>query len=310
MRTVTTLMIPFVFALPGRERTDREPIPAIDGDWWQVAGDPDLGEYTHEAQQPVDFAVWRAADGTWQLWSCIRGTGCGGNTRLLYRWQGKDITDSDWEPKGIAMEADPSLGETPGGLQAPHVVKHQGRYIMAYGDWNHICFATGADGKSFERRIQPNGKTGVFGEGEGSNTRDPMLLFTNGLWHCHYTAHPNRQGSVFCRTSPDLNKWSDSSVVAYGGSAGTGPSSAECPHVVEPAPGVYFLFRTQRYGEDAQTSVYRSTNPSGFGIDDDSRLVGTMPIAAPEIILHHGQYYIASLLPGLKGIRIARLRWE
>ena len=52
-------------------------VPVIDGEWWQIAGDPDLGDYTREKQQPVDFGVWQAADGTWQLWSCIRDTGCG-----------------------------------------------------------------------------------------------------------------------------------------------------------------------------------------------------------------------------------------
>lgn len=60
--------------------------PIVDGPWWQVAGDPDLGEYTSPKQQPVDFGVWQALDGTWQLWSCIRHTKCGGNTRLFYRW--------------------------------------------------------------------------------------------------------------------------------------------------------------------------------------------------------------------------------
>jgi hypothetical protein len=49
-------------------------VPQIDGDFWQVAGDPDLGKYTTPKQQPVDFGIWQAVDGTWQLWSCIRGT--------------------------------------------------------------------------------------------------------------------------------------------------------------------------------------------------------------------------------------------
>ena len=75
-------------------------IPAVDGEWWQVSGDPDLGEYTTPKQQPVDFGVWQAADGTWQLWSCIRHTNVGGNTRLFYRWQGKDLTGTDWSPMG------------------------------------------------------------------------------------------------------------------------------------------------------------------------------------------------------------------
>ena len=38
----------------GEERQMR---PEIVGDWWQVAGDPDLGMYTTSEQQPVDFGV-------------------------------------------------------------------------------------------------------------------------------------------------------------------------------------------------------------------------------------------------------------
>ena len=61
--------------------------------------------------------------------------------------------------------------------------------------------------------------------------------------------------------------------------------------------------------EDAQTSVYCSPDPLDFGVHDDRYLVGTLPIAAPEIIVHKGQHYLASLLPSLKGIRVARLVW-
>src|SRR5262249_47177461 len=74
--------------------------PRIVGDWWQIAGDPDLGELTSPKQQPVDFAVWQAADGTWQLWSCIRSTKERGHTRLFYHWEGKPLTDSNWKPMG------------------------------------------------------------------------------------------------------------------------------------------------------------------------------------------------------------------
>ncbi len=73
--------------------------------------------------------------------------------------------------------------------------------------------------------------------------------------------------------------------------------------------GCYYLFRTQRYRNDPQTSVYRSKDPLDFGVEDDKYLVCTLPVAAPEIIKHDGQYYIASLLPNLKGIRIAPLSW-
>lgn len=61
----------FSLSAPG---SDNILVPQIDGDFWQVAGDPDLGKYTSAKQQPVDFGIWQAADGTWQLWSCIRYT--------------------------------------------------------------------------------------------------------------------------------------------------------------------------------------------------------------------------------------------
>lgn len=286
-------------------------VPRIDGEWWQVAGNPDLGAYTSEKQQPVDFAIWQAADGTWQLWSCIRGTQCGGNTRLFYRWQGNRLTDRDWQPMGIAMQADPNFGETAGGLQAPHVIQINDLYHMFYGDWRNICLALSWDGKTFTRWLMPNRRSGMFSEGAKSNARDAMVLPVGYRYYCYYTAHPNKIGAVYCRTSYDLRNWSESYKVASGGSAGTNFYSAECPHVVyRPDENVYYLFRTQRYGRDNSTSVYRSTDPLNFGIDDDRFLVCRLPVAAPEIVRHDGNYYIAALNPSLDGIRIAQLTWS
>lgn len=293
---------------------DAKPVlPAIDGPWWTVAKDPDLGALGDPArQQPVDFAIWQAADGSWQIWSCIRNTRCGGKTRLFFRWEGAKLTDADWKPMGIAMQADPEKGETPGGLQAPHVMKIGDFYHLWYGDWEHICHATSKDGKTFARDVDAGGKTGLFAEAAGANTRDAMVLPIGAKLHCYYTAYPERKGSVYCRTAStdDLRKWSDSTRVAFGGSAGTGPYAAECPFVVyRPESRLYYLFRTQRYGKDAQTSVYASADPMNFGVDDDRFLVGKLPVAAPEIVQHEGQWYIAALLPSLKGIQVARLKW-
>jgi len=67
------------------------PVPQIDGPWWQVAGNPMDHKYATQKQEAVDFAVWQAADGTWQLWSCIRATTAGGKdgkTRFFYSWEG------------------------------------------------------------------------------------------------------------------------------------------------------------------------------------------------------------------------------
>lgn len=47
------------------------PVPRIQGDWWTVASEPELGSLARADQQPVDFAIWEAADGKWQIWSCV-----------------------------------------------------------------------------------------------------------------------------------------------------------------------------------------------------------------------------------------------
>jgi hypothetical protein len=68
-------------------------------------------------------------------------------------------------------------------------------------------------------------------------------------------------------------------------------------------------FRNQRYGTDSLNTQYCSQDPLDCGADHDRFRTGPLPVAAPEIVLHEGQYYIAALLPSLKGIRIAKLKW-
>ena len=315
--------------VPGPDCSAAEeiPVPKIEGDWWQVSGDPDLGKYTTEKQQPVDFAIWQAADGTWQLWSCIRATSYPGWTRLLYRWEAKQLTDRNWQPMGIAMTSDVKLGEVEGMLQAPYVMRYRDRYLMFYGTGDQIALATSPDGKTFQRRLLPDGTVGMFTDGFG--TRDPMTIRIKGTFYTYYSANPGtvfaagdstasnraslqlKPNADFVRTSTDLVHWSDAKKVAGGGEAGMGSSSAECPFVYYHAKsGYYYLFRTQHYGMNAETRVYRSKDPENFGTDDDRYLVETLAVAAPEIIESQGQLYIAALLPSLKGIQIAKLGWK
>jgi len=297
----------------GLQAADYPLTPHLAGQWWTIAGDPNLGALTGPKQQPVDFAIWQAADGTWQLWSCIRGTKEPGKTRLFHRWESAKLTDRDWTPKGIALQADPALGETPGGLQAPYVLRHEEKYWMFYGDWANICLATSTDGKTFLRHRNSAGRPQLDFAGpvdRDRNGRDPMVVRIGDKWYCYYTAHPGNKGFDYVRTSDDLIHWSDERVVAAGGQAGKGPYSAECPFVVEPQPGDFYLFRTQAYGKNAQTSVYHSRDPLDFGIDNDAaHYVTTLPVAAPEILRHEGRWYLAALLPSLKGIQITRLEW-
>ena len=307
--TICVLAIATCRLADAAQPATRPLMPRI-GPWVRIASNPDLGPLTSPKQQPVDFAIWQAANGTWELMSCIRQTRCGGKTRLFYRWEAASLTDADWTPKGVAMEADPDVGETRGGLQAPYVLRLDATYHLLYGDWQHICLATSADGKRFERRLNRANTSGLFTEGPETNTRDVMVLPIGDKLYAYYTAYPDGRGAVYCRTaSPaEPTRWSASKVVAVGGRAGAGPFSAECPFVVE-VDACYYLFRTQRYGRDQQTSVYRSPDPRDFGVDNDSRFVCTLPVAAPEIVKHDGRYYIAALTGELDGIRLAPLEW-
>lgn len=296
--------------------------PVLDSDWWSVAGNPDLQHLNGgDNQQPVDFGVWQAEDGSWQLWSCIRHTREPGKTRLLYGWEGQSPEERDWSARGIQMQADPLVGETAGGLQAPHTIREaDGRWHMFYGDWNAICRAVSDDGKRFRRVIQENQErvTAMFTEGAGTNTRDAHVIREGNTYYCYYTAgmgfideHAYEdRGAVYCRTSEDMKHWSDSEVVSQGGRAGEGWGDHECPHVVK-VDGYFYLFRTQRYGEENISTVYCSENPLDFGVGaDEGYFVTRLPVAAPELVQHQDQWYIFALKPGLDGIRVARLKWE
>lgn len=114
-------------------------VSEVDGPWWQIARNSDLGELTgiltkkeaeeqrSRRQEPVDFAIWQATDGTWQLVSCIRNTKELGYSRLFFRWEGRNLTDTEWEPKGVFYRADARFGESPGYLQAPAYDRDQRR---------------------------------------------------------------------------------------------------------------------------------------------------------------------------------------
>lgn len=289
------------------------PVPRIDGDWWRIASNPDLGALTGPEQQPVDFAIWQAADGTWQLWSCIRHTNCGGRTRLFHRWEARRLTDRDWKPMGIAMQADPALGETPGGLQAPFVWREGRTWHMVYGDWERICRATSRDGKRFERARNGRGQPDLF-TGPYENTRDPMVLRVGDLWCCYYMGHKEGaeyESAAFCRTSADLDTWSEPVLVSAGGEPsrhGWFGGSCECPFVLE-RDGVYYLFRNVFYGPGNLNVQYASKNPFAFGVGHDRASIGWLPVAAPEIVVVKDDCYIAALEPSLDGIRMARLKW-
>ncbi len=287
-------------------------IPEVIGDWWQIAGNPDLGKYQSERQQVMDFDIWQAVDGTWQLWSCIRWTACGGRTRLFYRWEGDKLTSKDWSPMGIAMMGDPNFGETEGGLQAPCVIRKGDTYYMFYGDWVNICLAASGDGKTFARHLNADRHSGLFTEKPGTSSRDPMVMAHRDRYYMYYTGVPEEKGAIYCRMSDDLIFWGDSVVVNSGGSGGNGPTSAECAFVhYLPQDNAFYFFRSHpiKGSKEYQTSIYRSKNPLNFGVDSDQYLVGNLTFEAIRIIEYGSDYYITALNPDYDGIRLARMKW-
>jgi len=108
--------------------------------------------------------------------------------------------------------------------------------------------------------------------------------------------------------SKDFVRWGAEHLVRRGGKAGRKFWSHECPHVIAHG-GLFHLLTTQRYTGRPKTSVFCSADPLDFGIDDDATLLGTLPVAAPEVLRHKGRLVIAALTPALDGIRIAPLRW-
>ena len=287
-------------------------IPQIDGDWWTIAGNPDLGHYNRDEQQPLDFAIWQAADHTWQMVACCRRTGCGGRGRLFYRWQSDSLVNENWTPMGIFMEADPNFGEHVGGLQAPNVIKYRDEYYMFYGDWVNTCVAWSSDGKTFARLLGTDRLSGLFTEGHRSSTRDPHVMAWRNKFYIYYTGVPEGKGQIYCRMSDDLLNWGDSIVVNSGGSGGSGPSDAECPFVLYlPEEYSFYLFRahTAKNGEGYVTSVYCSPDPLNFGVDSDEYKVSTLPLEVIRIIEHHRQFYIAALKPDMTGMIMAKFKW-
>ena len=107
------------------------------------SGDSDLGEFTDPKRQPPDFGARQTGDGTRLLWSCIRHTRCGGQTRLFFGWQSDALTRPDRAPKGVTMQADPGVGETPDGLQIPFVFRESGagcwRTSRDLTNWSEDC---------------------------------------------------------------------------------------------------------------------------------------------------------------------------
>ena len=230
-------------------------VPVLDGDFWMIGDNPDLGELNGnrdpskgKVQECVDHHIFFADDNKWHLWGCIRGTKAG---RILYHWRADKLTDTHWEKTGEILRSNQLFGEdmchinNEEWIQSPYVVKENGKYYMFYGghstEWDaygrakdrlpyasaqlttsavrgQMCLMTSEDGLNWKRYLNPEGQSRLFsGPGE---TRDPMVLKSGKLWYIYSAGaviHHDEGpwAQVYVRVSDDLLHWSDYSVAHY-----------------------------------------------------------------------------------------------
>ena len=288
-------------------------IPTLQGDGWRVCNLPDLGALNGEDIEKmhiVDHGFIQANNGAWQLWACMRGTKPG---RILYKWEGERLEQTDWADGGVAARADTAWGEKAGEaelLQAPHFIKTDGLYWCIYNS-SEVRAMFSEDGKNYERRRFHEGNNILTHANGVCKGRDPMVFQDDdGKWYLYTTVsyvtdgHPASE--VIVRSSDNLAYWSDYTVVSRGGVAGNGPVSAESPFVVK-YKGKYYLFRASSI--TFLTYVYCSDTPYNFGVDNDDKLIATLPLKAPEVFEYEGQWYISDLAD-FKGVKLYKIKWS
>ena len=210
---------------------------------------------------------------------------------------------------GIAARADSTFGEraTPEeSIQAPFFLREDDAYYCFYNS-NGARIMKSDDGVNYYRFLIKTDNNLLY----KASGRDVMVMKEKDTYYSYSTvstvaADGWKYGYVILRTSKDLRRWSDYTIVSTGGIAGNGPISSESPFVIK-VMGNYFLFRASSV--TGKTYVYRSDTPYNFGVNDDRKLVTILDIKAPEIIFFNDQYYISDLAD-FQGIKLARLQWS
>ncbi len=297
-------------------------VPHLEGDWWQLTTTyPDIAPYTYTKgdNKVCDFTLFQAADSTWQCIACVRGNDYPGSHRFLYRWQANHLTDTLWEEKGVfqatgtspdredgfGFTLDTSLYKAVGLLQAPHCIRHNGKYYLFYNNRNAMCKVSD-DGLHWSDLENDEGSYTFFEMG-----RDLMVFNDTGhpgKWIGYYTSGKKFPQYVAARTANSLTgTWSDEKMVYDGWSNSRSPiypnEFAESPFVIR-YDDHYYLF--------AQLHVFMSGDPLDFTANHKVAVLEscdyTKRVWAPEIVEYKGGYYLAAYRPS--GLWMTRLSWE
>lgn len=283
--------------------------PSLDGPWIKLVGRPPLEKWASTKAEPVDFTVFQANDGRWQLISCIRHTTHPGGTRLLYRWSSSELLQEDWRPDGVFLSSKSDWNHAEGRLQAPFHVRESNQHFLFYNSRGaHLLTST--NGIDFA----PVGRQAIFPMG-----RDVCILDDrpqSGKWIAYYTSPEKginpatRDHTIRARTATDLKgPWSE--------------DATEIPPITPPAKGYAFVyaespFVIQRggfYYRFEQLEVFRSSDPLQWKGPPVARLAPRDPLKrlAPEIVSHRGQDYLVAYQwrgNDPRGIYLAPLKWQ
>lgn len=301
-------------------------IPAVVGGYTLIyKPQPDVysGKDTEHYKNGETYTNWQTNDHTFIKGQSIKGSGdrwhCFGITRP------NDVKhDGVHEGEGTCFHAVAPIGELANAFR-PQVWTDKPKLDVSGCGWAPHCIKIG---KAYSLISSTNGRaesTDLFDwkdkgklNVKGSRTRDPDVLFWNGIY---YLVRCNNQ-SVSLVTSVDFVNWTDPVNIF---TAQQESWNCESPTLVQ-HDGVFYLFwclwdsagsgaelEALYDGHDPstydyRTFVYASDTPMDF---NDRPPVAQLMAHAPEIIQDEkGRYFISSADYPRRGINLARLVWN
>ena len=267
--------------------------------------DPSVGELA--PWYINDHTFIRGQDGTWHLFGITHQEPENHHDERLFAHATADtLTQPMWVKRPPALYYAPGDGETV--LWAPHVIAHDGGYIMFYAAGGYdptrwvIRAATSPDLETWTR--VPGA---LFAD--GFEARDPFVIRIGDRWVMYYTrTDPPAGGNhvVAYRTSEDLLTWSAPDFAFVDPKRGTNGGPTESPFVLE-RDGLYYLFIGPRGGY-VGTDVFASADPFRFTAEG---LVGHIRAHAAEVIQDtDGATYVSHAGWSQGGVYLAPLTWN
>ncbi len=289
-----------------KETVQRTWMPVLGGNHDWIARYSESG--ASSIQDSLDHAVFRGRDGA-HLWTALRKDG----NRAWFEWRSSGSLTSPWTLSGLLLapsESGPVAVDWP---CSPCTVVEDALVlvflVVGQGDplqQGIAIFARDDSGalKPFEEAPSPL----FLGAGV---VRHPCVLSSNGRKYLYYTGTDPEQPSqskIYARVCESWAQWSEPIAVNWAGGAGSGPFSAECPLVLK-KDGFFYLFRTTSFSLPL-CQVYRSTDPLDFGTDTDAKKIGTIKVAAPELVVDdQGREFFTSVCDSHDGVELHRILW-